>query len=293
MKSQQTGYVFAILAFVVFASQDAISKHFAALYHPVAITFVRYWAFAAFALLVVSRAPGGIRGAMRTKHPFLQVLRGLLLVSQIAVAMRAFHEAGLVRTQAIFAAAPLLVALLAVPVLGEKVGWRRMLAIAVGLFGVFVILNPSDEGLDGTLILPLVNAVQMALYAVATRIVSRDEQASTSFFYLGVVGWLAVAMAAPFYWEPIAPADWPLMGVLCTTGIVSHYLLILAYNRLDAIQIQPVSYFQLVWASVLGVVLFGEELHWNVVAGSAIVVGAGLFTIWREAVLKRRAAGRQ
>ena len=289
MTSQQSGYILAILAFVVFASQDAISRNLADFYHPVMITFVRYWAFAAFALFIAARAPGGIRGALRTRHPFLQVLRGLLLVSQIAIAMAAFSQAGLIRTQAIFAAAPLLVAVLAVPLLGEKVGWRRALAIVVGLAGVLVILSPTDGGFDRALILPLINAVQMAVYAIATRIVGRDEQASTSFFYLGVVGLVAVSGAAPFHLQPIAAIDWFWFAVLSITGIISHYLLIMAYNRLDAIQIQPVSYFQLVWASMLGVVIFGEVLQWNVLVGSLIVVGAGLFTIWREAVRQRQA----
>jgi drug/metabolite transporter (DMT)-like permease len=293
MNAQKSGYIFAILAFVVFASQDAISKHLATYYHPIAITLVRYYAFAGFAVLIASRAPGGLRAAVRTRHPVLQVLRGLLLVSQIAIAMRAFHDAGLVQTQAIFASSPLLVAILAVPILGEKVGWRRVLAILVGLCGVLIILKPSGAGFDESLILPLFNAVQMAIYAVITRICSRDEQASTNFFYLGIVGWLAISLAGPFYWQPIARVDWIWMAIICMTGVVSHYLLILAYNRLDAIQIQPISYFQLVWASILGVVIFNESLHWNVVLGSLIVVGAGLFTIWREAVRQRQSRPRQ
>lgn len=289
MNSQQSGYVFAILAFMVFASQDAISKHLVESYHPLMITFVRFWAFAAFALFLAARAPGGIRDALRTKHPVLQVLRGLLLVSQIAVAMGAFAEAGLVKSQVIFASSPLLVAALAVPLLGEKVGWRRVLAIMVGLIGVLVILNPTDGGFDRTLILPILNAVQMAFYSIATRIVGRDEQASTSFFYLGIVGWLASTAVGPFYLEPVANIDWIWFAIICVTGIASHYFLIMAYRRLDAIQIQPINYFQLVWASTLGVIIFGEVLHWNVLLGSAIVVGAGLFTIWREAVRRRRA----
>lgn len=289
MTSQQSGYLFAILAFMVFASQDAISKHLAAIYHPAMITFVRYWAFAAFALVLVSRAPGGIRGAFRTRHPVLQVLRGLLLVSQIAIAMKSFEQSGLIKSQAIFASSPLLVAALAVPLLGEKVGWRRVVAIIAGLTGVLVILSPTDGGFDRTLILPIVNAVQMAFYSILTRIVGRDDQTNTSFLYLGLVGWAAATAVGPFYLEPIVGFDWMWFGIICITGVVSHYLLILAYGRLDAILIQPINYFQLVWASMLGVVIFGEALHWNVLLGSSIVVAAGLFTIWREAVRRRQA----
>ena len=288
MTSQQSGYIFAILAVMVFASQDAISKHLAENYHPIMITFVRYWAFATFALAIAARAPGGIRSSLRTKHPLLQVVRGLLLVSQIAIAMRSFELAGLIKSQAIFAASPLLVAALAVPLLGETVGWRRVLAIAAGLMGVLVILSPTDGGFDRTLLLPIVNAMQTAFYSIATRLVARDEQASTSFFYLGVVGLMAISCVGPFYLQPVEGFDWFWFAVICLTGVVSHYLLILAYERLDATLIQPINYFQLVWASMLGVTIFGEALRWNVLAGSLIVVGAGLFTIWREAVRRRR-----
>ena len=87
MNAHQSGYLFAISAFVVFASQDAISKHLAESYHPVMITFIRFWPFAIFAIFLAARAPGGIKAALRSKHPVLQVLRGLLLVSQIAQAL--------------------------------------------------------------------------------------------------------------------------------------------------------------------------------------------------------------
>lgn len=290
MTSQQRGYIFAIAAFLVFASQDAISKHLAESYHPAMITFIRFWPFAIFAIFLASRAPGGIKGALHSKHPVLQIVRGLLLVSQIGVAMAAFAEAGLVKSQAIFASSPLLLAVLAVPLLGEKVGWRRALAIVAGLVGVLIILSPTGGGFDHTLILPILNAVQMAIYSVCTRIVGRDEQASTSFFYLGVVGCFAASCVGPFYLSPVTGIDWMWFAIVSMTSIASHYFLIMAYKRLDAIQIQPISYFQLVWASALGVVIFSEALHWNVVLGSLIVVCAGLFTIWREAV-RRKLAG--
>lgn len=287
MTSQQSGYFFAISAFLIFASQDAVSKHLAENYHPAMITFIRFWPFAIFAIFLASRAPGGVKGALRSRHPFLQVLRGLLLVSQIGVAMAAFADAGLVKSQAIFASTPLMVTALAVPILGERVGWRRALAIVAGLVGVLVMLNPTSGGFDRSLILPLLNAAQMAVYSICTRIVGRDEQASTSFFYLGVVGCLAASVVGPFYLSPVAAIDWIWFAVISITSIASHYCLIMAYKRLDAIQIQPISYFQLVWASALGVVIFNEALYLNVVVGSLIVVAAGLFTIWREAVSRK------
>jgi drug/metabolite transporter (DMT)-like permease len=82
------------------------------------------------------------------------------------------------------------------------------------------------------------------------------------------------------------------MGVLCLTGMASHYCLIRAYDLLDAVVIQPLTYLQLVYASIIGITFFGEVLTANMVAGALIVVGAGLFTVWRENVLAKRRAGR-
>src|ERR1044072_5539121 len=125
-------------------------------------------AFAVIAVVIASRSPGGLKAAVRTRHPLLQVFRGVLLAVQIAVTIAAFAEAGLIRSQAIFAASPLLVAVLSVPVLGEHVGWRRILAIGVGLVGVMIILKPDASGFDHRLFLPIVNAVLSAVYSVTT-----------------------------------------------------------------------------------------------------------------------------
>jgi drug/metabolite transporter (DMT)-like permease len=286
--SHRTGYLFALLAFSIFATQDAISKHLADLYPPLMITMIRYWAFAGFAVIIASRGKGGLSEGVKTRRPVIQVFRGVLLALQIVVSLLAFRAAGLLHSQAIFSATPLLVAMLSVPVLGEAVGWRRWTAIVVGLCGVMIILQPSAEGIDAALIIPLVAACMNAVYSVTTRLVSRDDQATTSFFYLGVAGAVVMMVIGPFYWTNLAPVDWAWIVLLCVTGISSHFCLIKAYDHLDAVLVQPISYFQLVLASFYGVLIFHETLKLNVVAGSLIIVGAGLFTIWREAVKQRK-----
>lgn len=114
----------------------------------------------------------------------------------------------------------------------------------------------------------------------------------TSFFYTGVVGAVAMSCVGPFFWMPLTPHDWIWMGLLCLTGMSSHYCLIRAYDLLDAVVIQPLTYLQLVYAAIIGVVVFGEVLTANMLVGAAIVVGAGMFTVWRENVLAKRRAGR-
>src|SRR6478752_7099738 len=128
MKSKTHGYIFLLLALTIFSAQDAISKHLGSAYSPIFVTMVRYWAFGLFTVVLASKMRGGIAATARTKHPFLQVSRGILLATQVVLAITCFALIGLAHSQAIFAATPIIVALLAIPLLGEKVGWRRWTA---------------------------------------------------------------------------------------------------------------------------------------------------------------------
>lgn len=290
MDSKRTGYLFTLLAILIFSLQDAISKHLGSLYPPVFIAMLRFWAFGAFAMALGARSPGGLRVAAAAKRPALQILRGVLLACQIVVTITAFTTVGLAHSQAILASGPIFVALLSMPLLGERVGWRRWTAISVGLCGVLIILNPGGGGFDMGVLLPLVSALMFAVYVIATRLVSRDDTASTSFFYIGVAGAAAISLVGPFFWTNLTPGDWLWMGLLCITGMSSHYFLIRAYDLLDAAAVQPLTYLQVVLAAIIGVGIFGETLNLNMVLGSAIVVGAGIFTVWRESVVARRRA---
>ena len=290
MDTKRTGYVFTLLAILIFSLQDAISKHLGSAYPPVFIAMIRFWAFGAFAIVLGMRSPGGLKTAAATKRPFLQILRGVMLALQIVIVITAFSTVGLAHSQAILASGPIFVALLSMPLLGERVGWRRWTAIGVGLFGVLIVLNPADSAFDASVLLPLVGALMFAIYVIITRLVSRDDPASTSFFYIGVAGAAAISLVGPFFWTNLAPVDWLWMGLLCITGMSSHYFLIRAYDLLDAAAVQPLTYLQVVLAAIIGVSVFGETLNLNTVVGSAIVVGAGIFTIWRESVVARRRA---
>jgi drug/metabolite transporter (DMT)-like permease len=128
-----------------------------------------------------------------------------------------------------------------------------------------------------------------AVYLIATRLVSRTDSPATSFFYTGVAGAMTATLVGPFFWTHLEGWDKAWMGLLCITGMTGHYLVIRAYELLDASAAQPITYLGLVYASLFGVLLYGETLTWNIVAGSAIVVGAGIFTFWREYVLRHQA----
>lgn len=278
----RAGIALMIASTVVFALQDGISRHLAGTYNTYMVVMVRYWFFAAFVVALAARAKGGLKAAARTDQLKLQVFRGVLLVTEICVAVFGFTVLGLIDSMAVFICYPLLVAALSGPVLGEKVGWRRWMAIGVGCIGVLIILQPGVGVFNPWAIIPLISALLFAVYALLTRYAARRDSSATSFFWTGVSGAVAMTLVGMWFWEPMARTDWVWMGLLCVSGVTGHWLLIKCYEMAEASAVQPFAYFHLIWAAILGIVIFGEVLRPEVVIGAALVVAAGLFTLWRE-----------
>jgi drug/metabolite transporter (DMT)-like permease len=288
MPPRTTGYLYALAAFSIFAVQDGISKYLGSAYPPIFVAMIRYWAFALFVILLAVRSRSGLKATATTAIPWIQISRGVVLAVQIVFSINSFAIVGLAHSHSIFASTPLIVAALSIPILGEKVGWRRWSAILAGFVGVLIILKPDSNGFDPMLFITFTGALLLALYSVLTRLASRHDPSMTSFFYTGVAGAAALTLAGPFYWTSMAPGDWGWMLALCITGMSGHYLLIRAFELADAASVQPFSYYQLVLVSIIGVTLFGEILTFNMILGAAIVIAAGLFTIWRENMIARR-----
>jgi drug/metabolite transporter (DMT)-like permease len=284
MTEQNTrlGILLMIAMTFVFSVQDGISQHLAREYNVLMVVMIRYWFFAAFVIWVATRKAGGLRAAAATRQPLLQAGRGLLLAVEICVMVLGFALLGLVEAHAVFACYPLIIAALSGPVLGERVGWRRWAAIGVGFAGVLVILQPGFGVFAPAAAIPLLSASMFALYGLLTRYAARKDSAATSFFWTGTTGGVAMTIVGIWFWEPMSAPDWAWMAALCVSGATGHWLLIRAYEVAEASAIQPFAYLQLVFASAIGVAVFGETVSWNVAVGGAMVVAAGIFTLLRS-----------
>ena len=266
---------------MIFAIQDAISRHLSGAYNVYMVVAIRYWFFALFTLTLAARAPGGLRSALATKQPLLQTLRALLLIAEVVILIQAFVSLGLIETHAVFAAYPLLVAALSGPVLGETVGWRRWVAIGIGFAGILIILEPGFGVFRPEAAIPLFGALLFALYSLLTRFAARKDPASVSFYWTGLIGALVMTPLGLIFWQPMIATDWLWMAALCLTAVTAHFLLIRAYEIAEASAIQPFAYLQLVWVSGIGIWAFDDILRPNVALGAGVVVCAGLFTLWR------------
>ncbi len=280
-ENQRLGVILMIATTFVFATQDSISRHLAGQYNVLVVVMIRYWFFAAFVVALGARSAGGVGAMAATKRPVLQAIRGLLLAAEVCVMVYAFTLLGLVESHAVFAAYPLLVAALSGPVLGERVGWRRWSAIAIGFVGVMIILQPGIGVFSRRALVPLASATLFALYNLLTRFAAGHDSAATSYFWTGAAGALAMTVVGVWFWQPMTAPDWGWMGLLCLLAALGHWLLIKCYEIAEASAVQPFAYLQLVFASAYGLALFGETLRINVVIGAGLVILAGVFTLIR------------
>ncbi len=275
------GIILMISATFVFACQDGISRHLAGTYNVYMVVMIRYWFFALFVIALVARQPGGLRKALGTTQPILQIFRGVLLVVEVLVNIMAFVLLGLVEAHAIFASYPLMIAALSGPVLGETVGWRRWGAIIVGFIGVLIILRPGTGVFTAASLTAVAAALMFALYGLLTRYAARRDSAMTSFFWTGIAGAVVATAVGVWHWEPMNGPDWAWMSLLCVTGALGHYLLIKTYEVAEANSVQPFAFTQLVFAALIGVAVFSDVVEMPVIIGGAIVVAAGIFTAIR------------
>ena len=282
--NHRLGILLMTAASLIFAFQDGISKHLSVTYNPMMVVLIRYWFFCLFVLALSASRQGGVRRTARTAQPVLQIFRGVLLAAEMLLMMWAIVLVGLVETHALFACHPLIVAALSGTVLGERVGWRRWAAVAAGFVGVLIIIRPGAGVFSPNSLAAFAGAAMFALYGLLTRYAARRDSADTSFFWTGVAGAGAATLGGIWFWEPMSGADWAWMAVLCLTGACGHFCLIKCYEACEAAVVQPFAYFHLVFASAIGLTVFGEPLAAHVVVGCCIVVAAGLFTLWRQRV---------
>jgi len=260
-----------------FAALDASGKWLNQAGNPVGTAAVRY--VAGFLLVGLFINPWGRAGLPRSRSPGMQVARAGFLVVATLCSMFAYRSLPMTQAAAITFAAPLMVAAIAGPLLGEWIGWRGALAVLAGFVGVLVITRPA-AGVQLASVLALGTAAANALYIVATRFLAGRDSSRTTLFYTGLVGAAAALPALPFTWQPPGTMlGWAVTAAMAVLASLGHWLMILAHRRAPASLLAPFSYAQLLWAAVLGGVVFGEVPDRWTLAGGVVVIGAGLYLL--------------
>ncbi|HZH50440.1 MAG TPA: DMT family transporter [Microvirga sp.] len=288
-QSTLRGTLLMVASTVFFAGSDVITKELTAYLPPIEVAWLRY---ATFALLVIPAIfMNGGSTILRSRHAGLQWLRGLGTVGSAILFTAGLPYLPVADATSIYFISPILIMALSVLFLGEVVGWRRWTAALVGLVGVLIVIRPGTSAFEPAAILPLLGATSWAAAAVVTRKMSGQDHPLTTLAYSAFVGLLILSVVLPFNWVMPTWREIFLglcVGVLSTTG---HWLVILAYRHANASVIAPFSYVQLLWASMLGYLVFNTLPDAWTAVGASIIAASGLYTAYRERVRAKERSG--
>jgi drug/metabolite transporter (DMT)-like permease len=283
----QRGIFLMIAAVGVFVLMDTTAKYLARWYPVPSIVWARF--VANLAVLLVFLAARGELRRLRTARPGLQIARGALLAGATLFYFTSLSVLPLAEAAAIAFVMPLFLAALAVPLLGERLDGARLAAILVGLVGALAIVRPGSGVFTFYALLPMAMALCNALYQILTRKVAGLEHPLTSLVWGAIVGAVLMSAVAPFVWQaPREPFHWMLLGVIGVLASVGHYLLIRAFDFAPATLLAPFGYSGLVWAMLLGLVVFGDFPDAWSLGGMAVIVVSGLFLAGRQRLTVHR-----
>lgn len=273
-------------ALLCFAGLDTTAKWLSQSLPTLEVVWARYASHFFLSLLVVN--PWTVPGLFATRRPWLQIGRSALLFGSTAFNFIALRYLQLDQTATIAFTTPFLIALLAGPLLGEWIGWRRWLAIIVGFAGVLLIARPGMGGIHPAAAFSVLSMICYAVYIISTRFLAGYDSTATTVFYSALVGFLAASAPLPTVWvmpeEPLVIAGMVAVGAL---GWIGHLFLILAHRYAPAPILAPYIYTQIIWYVAGGFLVFGDLPSGFTLAGAAVVIGSGLYLFYRE----RRAKG--
>ncbi len=277
------GILLLILTTAGFSCMDASAKWLNQREPALQTVAVRY--AGAFLLTALFLNPWTRPGILRSARPFLQVVRGLCMFGSSFCGFTALKTLPITVVTSVTFAAPLLVAVLAGPLLGEKLGPRRALAVVAGFIGVLVITRPGTAGFQPAMWLALGAACCNASYLLITRVLSRHDAAETTHFYAGLIGTLvSVPLALPGWQTPAEPSVWLVIGFFAVAGATAHWVLILAHKHAPASTLAPFFYTQLLFAALFGAAIFHQLPDRWTILGGGIVIASGLYLLYRERI---------
>lgn len=277
------GILWMALGFFLFSILNAGAKWLVTAKYPTTqITFVRY--FGSFALVLLLYLPREGISVLKSKIPRRQGLRGAFLLGSTIFNFAALSHLSLTVATAFYFAAPILVVLIAIPVLGERVGFRRLIAVLVGFAGVLVIIQPwNDAELNIGVVYGLCALFCASCYFVMTRMIAGIDSNATTQVYVNVGGAVVLAPVAAQVWVwPEGWFDWSIMGIVALMGLLGHSAITVAHRFATASDLAPVIYVQIFFITALSWLIFDDLPGWSTLIGITIIVASGLYIWLRE-----------
>jgi len=278
--SNVRGALTALAGFAVFSAHDAVIKVLGASYSPVQIVFFSVLlGFPLVTLLLIRDASGA---SLRPRHPYWTGLRTVAVVGTGFSAFYAFSVLPLAQVYAILFATPLLITILSIPILGETVRLRRWLAVIVGLLGVMIVLRPGQTELSLGHLAALAAAVGGSVASIVVRKIGSDERSEVLLLYPMIANVVVMGAALPFIYVPLPIEHMGGLALVAGMALVGTLCLISAYKNGEAVIVAPMQYSQIIWATLLGLLFFDETPDRFTVLGAAVIIGSGLYILFRE-----------
>jgi S-adenosylmethionine uptake transporter len=278
--SNLRGAVFALAAFGIYATHDVVIKFLGSDYTSFQIIF--FSGLLGFPLVSLMLMSDRSDGNLIPRHPWWSLLRSVTAVTTGAAGFYAFSVLPLAQTYAILFAMPLLITILAIPMLGEKVGIRRGIAVFFGMVGVLIVLRPGSADLSLGHLAALGAAVTGAINSLIVRKIGSEERAVVLMLYPMLASVFATGAMMPFVYVPMPIEHLGLMGVIAGLGFIAALLIIRAYRTAPAVIVAPMQYSQIIWAAVYGTLFFNESVDSLTVAGTTIIICSGIYIVLRE-----------
>ncbi|NYT71050.1 DMT family transporter [Halomonas sp. QX-2] len=276
------GIACMLAAAALFVGMDSLAKYLGDHYSPVQLAWSRYSVHLIVLVALLAIMGRLTRAELESRAPWGQFGRGLLLLGATLFAYLSVRVLPLTQVYVVNFSSPLIVTLLAIPLLKEKVGAKRLLAAVCGFSGVLIAVQPDVGGLNANLLLPVGMAVCFALYQLATRYFAAQDSALTSLLYTATAGGLVSTLAVPFFWVPVQSEDIALFVLIGVLGALSHFALIEAMRSASASLVSPFLYSQLIWATLIGYWFFGDYPTKATFIGAGLVAMAGGYLIINE-----------
>ncbi len=280
-QSAFAGPALALTAFALFSAHDVIVKMLGGNYSPFQIVFFSVLLGLPMAMTLLMR--DSTDGNLLPRRPGWTALRtGAAVITGVSV-FYAFSVLPLAQVYAILFATPLLITLLAVPMLKETVGLRRGGAVVVGLIGVIIVLRPNElDGLGLGHLAALVGAVGGSLASIIVRKIGSEERNVVLLLYPMMANLLLMGLALPFVYQPLPLVDLGALMLMALLALVASICVIAAYKRASAAIVAPMQYSQIVWAVIFGALFFGEGVDLYTIIGAAVIIASGLYIVMRE-----------
>lgn len=280
------GIPYMLAAMLVFSVNDALAKYLAALCPVAQLLLIRN--IGAFLVIAPRVHAHGWRAVTRVPRVWLHVLRCILIVAELALFYTAVWQIPLADTLTIYQATPIIATALAVPVLGEQVGWRRWLAVVVGFAGVLLVVQPGGAAVSTAHLCALGGGVIYSGVVLLTRLLRDAGPIPMIAWHVGGT-LLASAVVAPFVWEPVSLATMALIAVMGVISTGGHVLNNRALSLSPAAVVMPFHYTQIIWGLLFGWAIWRDVPDLRMLAGATLIVASGLFIMYRERVRARRA----